>query len=93
MTIPACRCTVHPHSCHDPATGEDGLCDHCRAGCILVGDGTYHVHLHTGVDGAGRWALDLQARMQRVRENCTGTVMGYAAEYWAEPEDACEGAP
>jgi hypothetical protein len=90
-----CACTAHPHRCHDPATGDDALCDHCRAGCILVGDGTYFVHLHTGSDDAGSWSMsDIEPRMQRVRDNCTGVVTAWSREFWDEPPGGgCEGSP
>lgn len=77
MTGPFCQCSAHPHPCTDPATGGDGLCDHCRAGCLLVGDGSFFVHFSQETD-------DPEPRMARLREHCSGEVTMYAPAYWTE---------
>jgi hypothetical protein len=81
-----CQCTAHSHSCHDPVTQEDLLCDHCRAGCILVGDGTYHVHVRLEISDDGTRLPGFEPRMQRVREHCTGEIMAWSPEFWSGPE-------
>lgn len=43
--VVSCQCKAQPDPCAHMTTQEDGLCDHCRAGCGLIripGAGSVH---------------------------------------------------